>query len=150
MGNNIDDEHHKNHSISWDKLSSWRTKSSDDTESTTGSSVSSISLGAISYASSTIRSLTPRKNKNYWLQSSSQKLNEAGISITPLDTVRYVHGGYSAVAPLMVNDPDWMDLLAVLMPEAHRDVIKIADENSAAKLMKWAEHNPVVAGALVL
>jgi len=149
MGNDIDEENLDNRSISWDKLSSWKKTNSDDTEST-ASSISSISLGAISYASSTLSSMTPLRITNYRLHNSSQKLNEAGVSITPLDNVPYVHGGYAAVAPLVVNDPNWMDLLQVLMPEANREVMKIVEENSAAKLMKWAEHNPVVSGMFLL
>lgn len=78
-------------------------------------------------------------------------------SVTPVDRIPYVHGSYASAAPLMVYNRKWMRILRRLMPANHADAMEIlreAEEAHArrsnndqqmARLMKWAENNPVVA-----
>eukprot|EP00567_Pseudictyota_dubia_P001408 CAMPEP_0197465510 /NCGR_PEP_ID=MMETSP1175-20131217/64577_1 /TAXON_ID=1003142 /ORGANISM="Triceratium dubium, Strain CCMP147" /LENGTH=1372 /DNA_ID=CAMNT_0043001527 /DNA_START=615 /DNA_END=4733 /DNA_ORIENTATION=+ len=89
------------------------------------------------------------------------------VRITPIDRIPYVHGGYAPSAPLMLQDGRWMEILRRLMPEAYAGaaaLLRHAAEQSAsslkgsngqtpadqlaldqARVMKWAENNPVVA-----
>lgn len=120
------------------------------------------SLLAIESKSSQEESELP-KSKGF-CSSSSQKVSNAAVSIPPIDHVSYVHGAYAAVAPLFVEDPFWMEVLQLLMPEAHSQVMKLLKvkysfgdssytlrtASSLASLMKWAQHNPVVAAYGVL
>lgn len=79
------------------------------------------------------------------------------VPVTPVDRIPYVHGSYASAAPLMIRDEKWMRILRRLLPANHADVVEIvrvAEEASTrsatavtqmAKIMKWAENNPVVA-----
>ena len=81
-------------------------------------------------------------------------LPEASVAVTKLTKVPYVHGAYSAVAPIFIRDARWMAILRKLMPESHAGVATLVKKNASKidplRLMKWAENNPVVAayGAL--
>ena len=77
--------------------------------------------------------------------------------VTPVDRIPYVHGSYASAAPLMVYNKKWMQILRRLMPANHADAMEILREaeealsrrsnndQQMARLMKWAENNPVVA-----
>ena len=74
------------------------------------------------------------------------------IPITTFSTIPYVHGSYASAAPIMLEDKRWMKILRQAMPEAHADAIEVLRQASKsrtsakmAKIMKWAENNPVVA-----
>mmetsp|Transcript_15330 Transcript_15330/g.33339 ORF Transcript_15330/g.33339 Transcript_15330/m.33339 type:complete len:1023 (-) Transcript_15330:1622-4690(-) len=74
------------------------------------------------------------------------------IPTTPLTKIPYVHGAYSAVAPIFIRDARWMAILRKLMPESHAGVATLLKKSARApskidplRLMKWAENNPVVA-----
>ena len=79
---------------------------------------------------------------------------QASVAVTKLTKVPYVHGAYSAVAPIFIRDARWMAILRKLMPESHAGVATLVKKNPTKidplRLMKWAENNPVVAayGAL--
>jgi len=86
-----------------------------------------------------------------------------GVSpVTPVDRIPYVHGSYASAAPLMVYNKKWMQILRRLMPANHADAMEILREaeealarrsnndQQMARLMKWAENNPVVAAFGVL
>ena len=81
-------------------------------------------------------------------------LPKASVAVTKLTKVPYVHGAYSAVAPIFIRDARWMAILRKLMPESHAGVATLVKKNASKidplRLMKWAENNPVVAayGAL--
>jgi len=81
-------------------------------------------------------------------------LPTASVAVTKLTKVPYVHGAYSAVAPIFIRDARWMAILRKLMPESHAGVATLVKKNASKidppRLMKWAENNPVVAayGAL--
>eukprot|EP00563_Minutocellus_polymorphus_P006977 CAMPEP_0181033366 /NCGR_PEP_ID=MMETSP1070-20121207/7219_1 /TAXON_ID=265543 /ORGANISM="Minutocellus polymorphus, Strain NH13" /LENGTH=1006 /DNA_ID=CAMNT_0023110789 /DNA_START=150 /DNA_END=3170 /DNA_ORIENTATION=- len=81
-------------------------------------------------------------------------LPKASMAVTKLTKVPYVHGAYSAVAPIFIRDARWMAILRKLMPESHAGVATLVKKNATKidplRLMKWAENNPVVAsyGAL--
>lgn len=82
--------------------------------------------------------------------------------VTPVDRIPYIHGSYASAAPLFVYNTKWMRILRRLMPAGHADAMEIlreAEEAHArksnndkqmARLMKWAENNPVVAAYGVL
>ena len=79
------------------------------------------------------------------------------VPVTPVDRIPYVHGSYASAAPRMIRDEKWMRILRRLLPANHADVVEIvrvAEEASTrsatavshmARIMKWAENNPVVA-----
>ena len=56
----------------------------------------------------------------------------------------YSHGGYFAAAPYMLHDPQWIYILRQLMPDVYVEVARRVHLDSA-KLIHWAENNPVVA-----
>ena len=56
----------------------------------------------------------------------------------------YSHGGYFAAAPYMLHDPQWIFILRQLMPDVYVEVAHRVHLDSA-KLIHWAENNPVVA-----
>jgi hypothetical protein len=126
--------------------------SSDETSSTGARLLSAASSSSQQWSltSSARRLVRGRLNTDLSLRdirNSSQTLNDAGVSLTPLHNVPYVHGGYAAVAPMFVRDPAWMDILELLMPALHREAVLLVEEEAPpGKLMKWAEHNPVVTG----
>jgi hypothetical protein len=136
--------------------------STDSGEDSPHSLLRKKSLLAIESKSSYEESHLP-KSKSFCC-SSSQKVSNAAVIIPPIDHVSYVHGAYAAVAPLFVEDPFWMEALQLLMPEAHSQVMKLLKVkhsfgdasytlrtgSSLASLMKWAQHNPVVAAYGVL
>ncbi len=67
------------------------------------------------------------------------------ISRIPLiKSMLYTHGGYFAAAPYMLHDPRWIYILRQLMPEVYVEVARRVHLDSA-KLIHWAENNPVVA-----
>ena len=82
--------------------------------------------------------------------------------VTPVDRIPYIHGSYASAAPLFVYQKKWMRILRKLMPAGHADAIEILREaeevvsrksnndKQMARLMKWAENNPVVAAYGVL
>jgi len=123
-----------------------------DSDATFSSQVSSRSSSSqnsskASITSSVRRLVRGRINTDLSLRdikNTSQRLNDYGVSITPLERVPYVHGGYAAVAPMFVRDEVWMDILELLMPECHREGDLLAKNEGPSKIMKWAEHNPVV------
>ena len=80
----------------------------------------------------------------------SRRLTPEAVPITPLERVPYVHGAYASCAPLFVRNERWMHLLQMLMPVAYNKVLGLIDTATPAKLMKWAEHNPVVSAYGVL
>jgi len=128
-----------------------------DSDATFSSQVSSRSSSSqnsskASITSSVRRLVRGRINTDLSLRdikNTSQRLNDYGVSITPLERVPYVHGGYAAVAPMFVRDEVWMDILELLMPECHREGDLLAKNEGPSKIMKWAEHNPVVTGESV-
>ena len=74
------------------------------------------------------------------------------VPITSFSNIPYVHGSYASAAPIMLEDKRWMKILRQAMPEAHADAIEVLRQASRsrtsakmAKIMKWAENNPVVA-----
>jgi hypothetical protein len=75
------------------------------------------------------------------------------IPITPFSNIPYVHASYASAAPMMLEDKRWMKILRQVMPEAHADAIEVLKQTvppartsaKMAKIMKWAENNPVVA-----
>ena len=71
---------------------------------------------------------------------------------TPLTRIPYVHGAYSAVAPMFIEDAHWMAILRKLMPESHAGVAALVKSSvggpagvDPTRLMKWAENNPIIA-----
>ena len=82
--------------------------------------------------------------------------------VTPVDRIPYIHGSYASAAPLFVYNTKWMRILRRLMPAGHADAMEILREaeeafarrsnndKQMARLMKWAENNPVVAAYGVL
>ena len=58
--------------------------------------------------------------------------------------VPYSHGGFFGAAPLMLDDPFWVDVLRSLMPDVYCEVAKRIF-SPTPKLIHWAENNPVVA-----
>jgi len=91
---------------------------------------------------------------------SCQSVNQEGamsIPITPLYRIPYVHGSFASAAPMMLEDRKWMRILRLLMPESHADIIEVLKHASQSKksakmarIMKWAENNPVVAAYGIL
>lgn len=85
-----------------------------------------------------------------------------GTPVTPVDRIPYVHGSYASAAPIMVYNKKWMRILRRLMPANHADAMEIlreaeealarrsSNDQQMARLMKWAENNPVVAAYGVL
>jgi hypothetical protein len=84
------------------------------------------------------------------------------VSVTPVDRIPYVHGSYASAAPHMIRDVKWMRILKRLLPANHADAVEIvrAGEEAStrsttavsqmARIMKWAENNPVVAAYGIL
>lgn len=84
--------------------------------------------------------------------------------VAALRSIPYVHGGYMAAGPLLLQNPEWMSILRRLMPESHADSMRLpklgngfgvlgADRDAPAdpvRVMKWAENNPVVAAYGIL
>jgi len=134
-------------------------KCSDETDSTSDDS-SSFALASFLKDEEPCFQPTPTTlfpalcSTNSGLRCASQKLSKSAITKTPLNHVPYVHGGYAAAAPLFVNDCHWMNLLKRLMPKAYEQVIEYTSTYTTSAsipiLMKWAEHNPLVAAYGVL
>ena len=47
----------------------------------------------------------------------------ATVEVTPILNIPYIHGGYAAVAPIMLEDPKWMNILRRLMPYSHQEIV---------------------------
>ena len=64
--------------------------------------------------------------------------------ISHINNMLYTHGGYFASAPYMLHDPQWIYILRQLMPDVYVEVARRVHLGDA-KLIHWAENNPVVA-----
>jgi len=81
--------------------------------------------------------------------------SKSSTTITPLERIPYIHGGYAAAAPFFLQDKKWMDILRRVMPDAYHDIkgkmsLSKKDKLSSIKMMRWAENNPVVAAYGIL
>lgn len=77
--------------------------------------------------------------------------------VIPMQRIPYIHGGYAAVAPIMLEDVKWMNILRRLMPRSYTEIkmklngdLANASEVTPVKIMRWAENNPVVAAFGIL
>mmetsp|Transcript_26343 Transcript_26343/g.39907 ORF Transcript_26343/g.39907 Transcript_26343/m.39907 type:complete len:767 (+) Transcript_26343:255-2555(+) len=61
-----------------------------------------------------------------------------------IKNVPYAHGGFFGAAPFMLANPDWVEILRLLMPDVYIEMSRRID-SPAPKLIHWAENNPVVA-----
>eukprot|EP00816_Leptocylindrus_hargravesii_P001742 CAMPEP_0196806766 /NCGR_PEP_ID=MMETSP1362-20130617/6687_1 /TAXON_ID=163516 /ORGANISM="Leptocylindrus danicus, Strain CCMP1856" /LENGTH=526 /DNA_ID=CAMNT_0042180393 /DNA_START=29 /DNA_END=1609 /DNA_ORIENTATION=+ len=76
--------------------------------------------------------------------SSSNKHSPVIAKISRIHNIPYTHGGYFASAPYMLHDPQWIYILRQLMPDVYVEVARRVHLGDA-KLIHWAENNPVVA-----
>jgi len=61
-----------------------------------------------------------------------------------INNVPYAHGGFFGAAPFMLANPDWVEILRLLMPDVYIEISRRI-QSPAFKLIHWAENNPVVA-----
>lgn len=95
--------------------------------------------------------IQPGKHPSCMLQSNLSR------SLTPLQKIPYIHGGYAAAAPFFLQNKKWMDILQTVMPDAYQNIRKKISTGkkknkalSSIKMMRWAENNPVVAAYGIL
>jgi len=114
------------------------------------------------------RKLQQRRQQRYTQHHYRRIRRERRLSITrdaaAIPSVRnipYAHGAYFGAAPFVLADPRWVSILRKLLPDVYIEISRrmffvtsiyfnfAADQS--ARLIHWAENNPVVAayGALV-
>jgi hypothetical protein len=57
----------------------------------------------------------------------------------------YSHGCFFGAAPFLLANPDWISILRQLMPDVYVEISRRVLNAPTAKLIHWAENNPVVA-----
>jgi len=120
------------------------------------------------YLSRSQSSHSSEVSKNSLKFKSESSDTDIGVDTCLIRNVPYIHGSFSAAAPLMLNNSKWMSILSVLMPKAHASLLNIyrssgnrssvtqsrnyrASQHSdkmsidSNRIIKWAENNPVVA-----
>ena len=67
-------------------------------------------------------------------------------NVSQVVRVPFVRGAFTAAGPMMVRDPQWMEILRTLLPDTYAAAHgSLPHNHSAAISNKWAELNPVVA-----
>ena len=67
------------------------------------------------------------------------------VLFPPVSKLPYVHGGFFGAAPFLLANPHWISILRHLMPDVYVEISRRVAYNPPAKLIHWAENNPVVA-----
>jgi len=86
----------------------------------------------------------PLTNDNMPINEDSILFDDHSYMQEKIEVVPYSHGGFFGAAPLMLDDPFWVDVLRSLMPDVYCEVAKRIF-SPTPKLIHWAENNPVVA-----
>jgi hypothetical protein len=62
-----------------------------------------------------------------------------------INNMPYAHGGFFGAAPFMLANPHWISILRHLMPDVYVEISRRVAYAPRAKLIHWAENNPVMA-----